>query len=52
MTESMIELGDSVSRAQGSSHGGLGDLVPWLALAFACTVGIAMTLFWIGRLVA
>jgi hypothetical protein len=29
----------------------LGDLVPWLALAVACTVGVGMTLFWIGRLV-
>lgn len=51
MAATTMQLGDYMSRAQRIRNTGLGDLVPWFALAVGCTVGIAMTLFWIGRLV-
>lgn len=45
------QLGDGVSQVERIRNTAFGDLIPWFALALACTVGIGMTLFWLGRLV-
>jgi len=47
-----VATGDFVNQVDRIRNSGAGDLVPWLVLVLACTAGIGMTLFWIGRLVS